>query len=84
MTGVIIVSLVLFAYVTFLISRRAFIAYKNGWKTWPLLALLAVLYVIFGIIRRFFGLDPMIFIVGSLICIYASRAIFASSRRSGV
>lgn len=77
-----IIFLIAVAFVTFRISSRAYMAYTQGFKTWPILALLAAVYIVFAVIRFFtFNANPIFWII-SLIVIFASQAIYASSRNS--
>jgi hypothetical protein len=82
MAGYMIISWVLYAYVGFNICNRAYSAYRNNWKAWPILAVLAGLYLIIGALRRLFDFQPMFFYVASVACLLASGAIYRSSRRS--
>ena len=83
MAGLFFISIALFLFVIYRICNRAYMAYTRGYKTWPILALLAVLYIIFGVVRRFTGMDTNTFLIGSFVCIIASQLIFRSSANTG-
>ena len=83
MDVIVLVNIALYAFVVYMICRRAYVAYKYQFKSWPILALLALLYVVFGATWRFLRVDTNVFWIASVICVYASRAIYSASRNAG-
>ncbi len=78
----ILIFIALLLLTVFRVGNRAYLAYTNGFKTWPIIAGLGAIYLIFVVIRLVTGTHDPMFLLISIGCLLISGFLYNAGAKA--